>query len=199
LARAFIERAFPVRSPALLVTALMLLGAGCTSAVQSGRSTALDSLDLQQMTDQMAASILADPEVQAAVGREGPLRVVLQPVENRMTGEVLPRGEAEAFIARVRFLLAKQAPDQFTWVVNRDAFYRLRAGELEGQLGPSPDAVDPRYALWGQFYSLTREDADRRTSSYLCVFELTDLDRRTTLWTDRYEVKKVAVKGFLDR
>ncbi|MDB5297598.1 MAG: hypothetical protein JWO31_3581 [Phycisphaerales bacterium] len=151
------------------------------------------------MTDQMAASIVADPDVQAAIVKEGSLRVVLQPVENRMTGEVLPRGEAEAFVARVRALLTKRARGQFTWVVNRETFYRLRATELEGQLGPSPDAVDPRYCLWAQFYSLTREDAGRRSSSYLCTFELTDLERRSTLWTDKYEVKKVAVKGFLDR
>jgi hypothetical protein len=181
-----------------LLCSLPLLN-GCTSAVASGTNTALDSLDLQQMTDQMAAGIMADPDVQAAIGAEGTLRVVVQPVENRMTGEILPRGEAEAFIARIRSLLAKQAPQQFTWVINRETFYRLRATELEGQLGPSPDAVNPRYALWAQFFSLTKEDSDRRTSSYLCVYQLTDLDRRTTLWTDKYEVKKVAVKGFLDR
>lgn len=175
-----------------------LLG-GCTSAVASGSNTALDSVDLNQMTDQMVASIMADPDVQAAIKAEGSLRVVVQPVENRMTGEILPRVEAEAFIARIRALLAKQAPQQFTWVINREVFYRLRATELEGQLGPSPDAVNPRYALWAQFYSLTKEDSKRRSSSYLCVYELTDLDRRNTLWTDKYEVQKVAVKGFLDR
>lgn len=191
-------------APFRLIALAALLGAlpwlsGCTSAVASGTNTALDSLDLEQMTDQMAASIMADPEVQAAIAKEGSLKVVVQPVENRMTGEILPRGEAEAFIARLRFLLAKQAPQQFTWVVNRDTFYRLRQTELEGQLGPSPDAVNPRYALWAQFYSLTKEDSNRRSSSYLCLYELTDLDRRTNLWTDKYEVQKVAVKGFLDR
>jgi hypothetical protein len=30
------------------------------------------------------------------------------------------------------------------------------------------------------------------------VYELTNLEDRTLLWTDKYEVKKVAVKGFLD-
>jgi len=181
-----------------MLAAMPLLG-GCTSAVASGTNTALDSLDLEQMTDQMAASIIADPEVQSAIAAEGALRVVVQPVENRMTGEVLPRGEAEAFIARLRFLLARQAPAKFTWVVNRDTFQRLRATELNDQLGPSPEAVNPRYALWAQFYSLTKEDSGKRSSSYLCVYELTDLERRTTLWTDKYEVKKVAVKGFMDR
>lgn len=188
--------------PMRLIFALTLFCVGllgCTSALESGHSTALDSMDLQTMTDQMAAGIIANPGVQEAIGKEGSLRVVVQPVENRMTGEILPRGEAEAFTARVRFLLAAHARNQFTWVVNRDTFYRLRNTELEGKLGPSPEAVNPRYALWAQFYSLTHEDAAHRTSSYLCVFELTDLDRRTTLWTDKYEVKKVAVKGFLDR
>ncbi|QOV90666.1 hypothetical protein [Humisphaera borealis] len=191
---------FSIRLAAFAILfAAMPLMSGCASAVAVGTNTALDSLDLQQMTDQMAASLVADPDVQSAIGKEGTLKVVVQPVENRMTGEILPRGEAEAFIARIRFLLAKQAPDKFTWVINRETFYRLRATELEAQLGPSPDAVNPRYCLWAQFYSLTKEDSNRRTSSYLCVYELTDLDRRTTLWTDKYEVKKVAVKGFLDR
>lgn len=173
---------------------------GCASAVQSGYSTALDATDLVAMTDDMARKIVADPEVQAAISREGQLRVVVQPVENMMTAEVLPRGPAETFTARVRTLLSRHAPDRFLWVMNRDAFYRLRGRELEGgiDLGPSPDAIDPRYALQARFSSLTDEDAKRRTSYYLCVYELTDLEDRTVLWTDRYEVKKTTVKGFLD-
>src|SRR5688500_8805702 len=100
--------------PVLLLTCLCT-APGCTNALQSGTSTALDAVDLQTMTDQMAASLGGDPEVNAAVAAEGPLKVVVQPVENRMTGEILPAGEAEAFIARIRFLLSKRAPDRFTW------------------------------------------------------------------------------------
>ena len=172
---------------------------GCTSAVQSGRNTALDSVDLVAMTDDMAARIVADPEVRAAIGREGSLKVVVQPVENDMVGEVLPRGPAEAFTARVRSLLAKAAPGNFTWIMNRDAFYRLRNQELDDiDLGPSPDAIDPRYALQARFSSLTDEDLKRRSSYYLCVYELLDLQTRNVLWAGTYEVKKVAVQGFLD-
>ena len=171
---------------------------GCSSAVESGHGTALDSVNLEEMTDRMAAGILADPRVRHAIAAARPLRVVDQPVENRMTGEVLPRGEAEAFTARVRWLLTQHAPDDFEWIINRDTFYRLRARELDVPLGPAPEAQNPRFALWGTFYSLTDESSKRRSSSYLCLFELTDLDRRSTLWTGRYEVKKVAVKGFLD-
>lgn len=179
---------------------LLACAQGCASAVKAGYSTALDATDLVAMTDDMAMKIVADPEVQAAIGRERQLRVVVQPVENLMTAEVLPRGPAETFTARVRSLLSKHAPDRFLWVMNRDAFYRLRGRELEGgiDLGPAPEAVDPKYALTAKFSSLTSENSKRRTSYYLCVYELTNLENRSILWTDKYEVKKKTVKGLLD-
>lgn len=172
---------------------------GCTNAVQSGHNTALSGVDLVKMTDDMAAGIAADGEVQAAYAARGPLKIVVQPVENRMTAEVLPRGPAEAFTARVRTLLSRHDPDRFVWIMNRDAFYHLRGRELdEIDLGPSPDAVNPEYALTARFSTLTSEDAKRRSAYYLCVYELSNLADRTVLWTGSYEVKKNAVKGFLD-
>ena len=178
---------------------IMASGPGCTSAVQSGHNTALDGTDLVRMTDDMARKILGDPEVQAAIEREGRLKVVVQPVENRMTAEVLPRGPAQTFTARVRTLLSRHARDRFLWVMNRDTFYSLRGQELEGvDLGPAPEAVNPQYALTAIFSSITNESSKARSSYYLCVYELTNLQDRTVLWTDKYEVKKRAVKGFLD-
>jgi hypothetical protein len=171
---------------------------GCASAVQAGHNTALDGVDLVRMTDDMAMKIVADPEVQAAIQHSGKLKVVVQPVENRMTAEVLPKGPAEAFTARVRALLSNHAPDRFTWVMNRDTFYDLRGRELDVDLGPSPDAIDPEYALTAIFGSLTNETSRGRSSYYLCTYELTNLRDRTVLWTDKYEVRKNVVKGFLD-
>ena len=115
-----------------------------------------------------------------------------------MTGEVLPRGPAEAFTSRVRVLLARHDPDRYTWVMNREAYYHLRQRELDYDLGPAPEAVNPQYALTAKFSSLTQEDAKHRSSYYLCVYELTDIRHRNVLWTGSYEVKKAAVKGFLD-
>jgi hypothetical protein len=176
----------------------LLFIAGCTSAVESGHNTALDAVDLQQMTDDMAAKIVADPNVQAAIAKEGQLAVVVQPVENRMVAEVLPRGPAQAFTARVRVLLSKHAPDRFLWVMNRDAFYELRNRELDIDLGPPPERVQPRYALTSIFSSLTKEDPKRRSAYYLCEYQLTDLAGGNLLWTGSYEVKKIAVRQFLD-
>jgi hypothetical protein len=180
-----------------LVLAIFL--AGCSSAVQSGTNTALSGDDLVKMTDDMAMKIVADQDVQAAIARNGALKIVVEPVVNHMRAEVLPRGPAEAFTARLRTLLAKHAPDKFTWVMNRDAFYRLRQRELDNvDLGPAPDRVQPQYALTATFSSLADEDPKHRSSYYLCKYELTDIHDRTVLWTDAYEVKKIAVKGFGD-
>src|SRR5689334_14638060 len=88
---------------------------GCTNAIQSGHNTALDSVDLVQMTDDMAMQIGSDPDVIRAFQEHGPLKIVVQPVRNEMTAEVLPRGPAEAFTARVRMLLARHSPDRYTW------------------------------------------------------------------------------------
>lgn len=178
---------------------LAVIVCGCTSAVQSGHNTLLDSVDLVQMTDRMARSIVADKRVQQAIRKDGALRIVVQPVENRMTAEVLPRGQAEAFTARVRALLSAHEPGQFTWVLNRDEFYDLRHKELEGvSLGPSPDAINPQYALTAVFSSLSDESSQRRTDFYVCSYELSDLQNRNVIWSDSYKVKKTAVKGFLD-
>ncbi|HMB94860.1 MAG TPA: hypothetical protein VKK61_02350, partial [Tepidisphaeraceae bacterium] len=123
----------------------LLMLVSCTNAVQSGHNTALDSVDLIKMTDDMAMKIGGDPEVQQAYAQHGKLKIVVQQVVNEMTAEVLPRGAAEAFTGRVRMLLAQHDPDRYTWIMNRDAFYRLRKNELDIDPGPSPEAINPEY------------------------------------------------------
>jgi hypothetical protein len=166
--------------------------------VQSGHNTLLDGVDLRQMTDKMARSIVADPRVQGAIAKDGALKVVVQPVQNQLTAEILPRGQAEAFTARVRALLSQRNPQQFVWILNRDEFYDLRGKELEVPLGPAPEAINPQYALTAIFSSLTQETSKGRSDFYVCRYELSDLQTRGVLWSDSYKVKKAAVKGFLD-
>lgn len=180
-----------------LVAAVCLVLAGCGNAVDTGHGTALSAVDLRAMTDRMAASILGNRRVEDAIAREHQLRVVVEPVENEMTAEILPLGEAQAFTARVRALLGQRDPNDFLWILNRRDFYGLRGKEL-GDLGPAPESVQPRYALTAHFQTLTTEDARVRSSYYLCVYELKNLDDGSVLWTDKYELEKKAVKGFLD-
>src|SRR4051794_2749295 len=153
-----------LRLSALICGCIICLS-GCSSAVSQGRNTALSGVDLVQMTDDMAMKIAGDPQVQSAIAAKGALKVVVLPVENQMRAEVLPQGQAEAFVGRVRTLLARHAPNDFTWIMNRDTFYRLRGRELEGvEPGPSPDAISPEYSLTAVFTSLADEDAKHRSS-----------------------------------
>ena len=187
----------------LCAVALAAAGAGgvlpgCTSAVDYKSSAALSGKDLVTMTDAMAAAIAADPEVNAAYQRTGPLRIVVTPVVNKMRAEILPGGQARLFTARVRFRLAKMAPDKFQWVINRVDYFALREKELDVDPGPNPDAINPEYALTATFRTLTDETRKRRDAFYVCTFELTSLVDRTLLWSDSYELKKEAVKEYLD-
>src|SRR5689334_3301477 len=160
-----------------VVVALVSMVGGCcvSSAVSSGHNTALDSVDLVTMTDQMARSLAAEPRVTDAYTKHGSLNVVCQPVENNLTGEILPAGQAEVFVARVRYLLSKHEPQKFTWVMNRDSYYRLRNRELDVDLGPAPERVQPEYALVARFSSLADESSRKRTEAYLCVYQLTSI------------------------
>jgi hypothetical protein len=184
----------------LLTSAFCLLTSlSCASAVSAGHNTSLSADDLVKMTDQMSTSILASPAVQQALQKDGRLKVVIQPVENYMTGEILPQGQKQTFVARVRELLAAHAPGQFQWIMNKTDYYAVRSRELESHdLGPNPDSLQPDYALTARFDSLTNVTSAARSSGYLCTYLLTDLRTRETLWTDKYEVRKTAVKSFLD-
>ncbi len=151
------------------------------------------------MTEKMAMSLGGDPEVRAAAAEQGSLKVVVLPVQNYMTGEIMPEGQKKAFVGRLRALLQQQTPTTFTWIANRDAYNYVRSAELEGvDAGPNPDSLQPRYALQGRFDSLTNVSAIVRSVSYLCVFELLDLQTRETIWADSFELKKTAARGFLD-
>lgn len=182
----------------ILHFAFIILLVGCADAVSHGRNTALDGMDLNRMTDDMAAQIAADADVQAAIKSTGPLKVVVQPVVNNMTGEVLPRGQAQTFTGRVRLLLSHHNNNSFVWIINRDYFNYLRGKELDNVLGPDPDRVQPEYALTATFSSLTNVTESRRSAYYLCAYELSNLKSGTVLWTGKYEVKKTATAGFLD-
>jgi hypothetical protein len=182
-----------------LLLPFTVIGCANDTAVAHGHNTALDGTDLVRMTDKMAAEMVASPAVQREIAREGKLAVVVEPVENQMTAEVLPSGPAHAFTGRLRTLLSHHAHEQFVWIMNRDAWHYLRQRELENvDPGPSPDAIQPRYALTAKFSTLTHETSERRSTYYLCVYELTDLQHRNVLWSDKWEVQKNAVKGFLD-
>ena len=90
------------------------------------------------MTDQMAASIAAEPRVQQALAQDGRLSVVVQPVENRLTGEVLPAGQAEAFTARVPHPSEPPCARQVHLADEPGLVLQIAAARVGPGFGPAP-------------------------------------------------------------
>ena len=81
---------------------------GCGTALNRHmESTFLSSHDLVAMTDKMAASMASNPQI-AAITTRGPMVIVLTNLRN-MTDTIIPRGEGDIFLHRVRVLLDGEA------------------------------------------------------------------------------------------
>ena len=181
-----------------LLLLLPLLIVGCASAVQAGSSAVLGSKDLVSMSDRLALDLASDANVREAEAG-GVLRVVVEPVQNRLRGEVIPTGQRELFTARLRDRLEDATPGRFVWVNNKAVFERLVASELDDvRPGPVPGRVQPTHTLKGVFRSLADETKDRRVAYYLCSFDLVDLADGRVIWTGQYEVKKAIARDYLD-
>jgi PBP1b-binding outer membrane lipoprotein LpoB len=193
-----------MRLKSLAALALVTL-AGCTTDAinKDSRNTFLDSTDLVTMTDRMAQSIIADPDVQRVVA-ERPMVIVMKPIINE-TNQLIRKGEKELYVHRVRVLLSSKPElrNKFVFVLNRDDYEKLRNEEslTPEQLGMPEQRVQPEYALTGTFYSSTNTSRTRRDDTYLCTFRLTKLQGEGTgvqLWEGSYETSKHVKKEFLD-
>lgn len=196
----------PMRRLALAALLLAAATAGLP-ACESGpainkdmRTTFLTADDLVQMTDRMASSIASDPEV-AAIARTKPLIIVMKPMIND-TNEIIRGTEKEMYVHRVRALLASKQVlrNQFTFVLNRDAYNILQAKEglSESELGPVEGRIVPEYALKAHFYADTKASSKQRSDYYLCTYQLTNINTGAILWEDTYETKKSIKREMLD-
>jgi PBP1b-binding outer membrane lipoprotein LpoB len=188
----------------LLALPLLLLSACTTDAInKDSKTTFLDSNDLVTMTDKMAKSILADPQVAQVVAQK-PMIIVMKPIINE-TNEIIRKGEKEFYVHRVRVQLSGH-PDlrsRFVFVLNREDYEKLRAEEglNPGELGLEETRVQPEYALTGTFYVNTDVSTKSRADTYLCTFRLFKLSGDATgvqLWEGSYETSKRIKKEFLD-
>jgi hypothetical protein len=188
----------------LWVVVVCALAGGCANnggeAVnREAKSTFLNAADMVTMTDQMAASIVADPYIQNE-WKKGPMKVVIKPVINE-TNEIIRDNRKELFVARLQGLLATkpQLRDKFVWVINREDYEKLRAQEVE--TGPSEDRIKPEFALYAHFLADTRATSKTRGDIYLCQYKLLRLsgaEEGVELWTGQYETSKNIKKGMLD-
>lgn len=183
--------------------AAMLMLAACNEDAinKDAKNTSLTSVDLVTMTDQMAASITADPTV-AQIAK--PMIIVVKPVQN-LTNEIIRPQEKELYVHRVQALLATkpQLRGQYVFVLNRDDYMALQQqeGMTPEELGTPEERVKPEYSLTATFYASTSVSAKQRGDTYLCDFELQKIDKEGTgviVWEDKYETSKHIKKSLLD-
>ncbi len=186
-----------------LSAAMLLGGVGCKTyeterpPVDSldNRDTGLQSKDLINATDKMAASILGDPDINA---RQTRMIIVVDHITDG-TVNTGHRFNLDIFLARLKVTLQQKGRGRITLVANRDELHALQSRELEGtggdemgqgggNKGAGPAGLQPDYALNGKISELNGGG----TSYFFCEFNLTGLkgtDARQIVWSDAYEVK----------
>jgi PBP1b-binding outer membrane lipoprotein LpoB len=144
-------------------------------------NTRLTGTDLVAMTDQMAASLTNAPGVTQR--RVTPWIIATDLVVNH-TNDIIPAGEKEAYLARLRALLNQ---------ANVPGMQFVHEVQLSG-----PNRTTPTHALTAHFYALTNDSRTARSDAYLCAFSLQDLQTDAVVWEGRYEVKYQIIRNKFD-
>ena len=156
------------------------------------RDRGLQSKDVNEAADQMAADLLALPALNRS--REQ-WTIVTTPVDDQ-TIDRRGRANYNIFVQALQDRIARQSEGRVTLIANRQDFYQKRSDELEGggrdefgqTGGDTPgaaDAVSPDYSLDG----VVMDMPNRGTNYYQVQFRLTNLRNRTIPWTRVYPVK----------
>jgi hypothetical protein len=156
------------------------------------RDRGLQSREVNESADQMAADLLALPALNRS--REQ-WTIVTTPVDDQ-TIDRRGRANYNIFIQALQDRLARQSEGRVTLIANKQDFYQKRSDELEGggpdefgqtggQTPAAADAVSPDYSLDG----VVMDMPNRATNYYQIQFRLTNLRNRTIPWNRVYPVK----------
>jgi hypothetical protein len=157
------------------------------------RTTFLNSVDLVEMTDRMAASFAQDEVIGQRTPQSPPWIVSIDRIHN-FTNQIIPERQKWLYIARLRGVLAQSDiawQRNITWIVPPEQWARLQE-----ELGDAPPELrrTPTHTLTGQFDALTNTSGQGRSDTYLCSYFMFDLNSGVEIWHDKWEVKR-AVSG----
>lgn len=152
--------------------------------------TGIESQDLVAVTDKMARSILAIPEIQNATTTP---RVALLPVNNDTRFPV----NKEAFLLRLQTQLISKTQGKVRFLA-REAMTDLekeRELKREGNVTSSSDPTlqefkGADYFLTGKLTGMTTRTSDGTSDYVLYVFQLIDARTSEFVWADQAEIKK---------
>jgi hypothetical protein len=182
----------------------LLAGAGCNSYEKErppvdqldSRDEGLQSKEVVNASDKMAASILRSPKINNS--KEQLLIVVDHMDDDTQVG--FPK---DIFLRRLKTAIGQQGEGRIQLIENKDRLRGMQSRELEGggaandEFGqgggahagaPGPAGLQPDYALNGRITELAKQG----TSYFYLEFNLTGLkgaDARKIVWTDDFEVK----------
>ncbi len=152
--------------------------------------TGIESQDLVAVTDKMARSILAIPQIQSA---QGVPRVVLDPVVNDTRFPI----NKDIFLSRIRAELNKKTSGKVVFLA-RDRMATLEREKQMKQSGQVTSSSDPNkvefkgadYFLTGKLEGLSTRTSGGTSDYVLYTFQLIDARTSEIVWEDSAEVKK---------
>jgi PBP1b-binding outer membrane lipoprotein LpoB len=153
-------------------------------------STGVDAQDMVAVTDKMARSILAIPQIARA---QVPPSIVLEPVVNNTRFPI----NKDIFLTRLRTQLNSKATGQVSFL-DREM---IRALEHERELkrsGQVTSSSDPNvvefggadFLLTGKLDGMTTRTGAGTSDYVLYSFRLTDARTSRIVWEDAHEIKK---------
>lgn len=152
--------------------------------------TGIESQDLVAVTDKMARSILAIPQIARA---SVPPRIVIDPVNNATRFPI----NKDLFTDRIRIQLNSKATGRMIFLArdHMPALERERALKQSGQVTASadPNVVEFRGAdffLTGKLEGLTSRTSAGTGDYILYSFQLIDARTSEMVWEDSMEIKK---------
>ncbi len=179
---------------------------GLSSCAAEPRSTRLTVSDLEVISREMAASLGAS-RAMADRGPQSPPWLVSFDRLRNLSSDVLSPSEQWWVIQRVVssqpiLALSEQRNLRFVAPARPNGAVGVSDGPEEGGGGSGASGDDrgpaygvgrwPTHQLTGTLYSVTRATAEDRTELYYCEFVLVDLASGETVWTDKFEFKRVA-------
>jgi penicillin-binding protein activator len=152
--------------------------------------TGIESQDLVMVTDKMARSILAIPQIANA---QGVPRIVLDPVVNESRFPI----NKEIFLTRIEGQLSTKAMGKVVFLA-RDRMAALererelkRSGQVTASADPAPvEFKGADFFLTGKLQGLATRAGAGVSDYVLYTFELIDARTSEKVWMDQAEIKK---------
>lgn len=152
--------------------------------------TGVESQDLVAVTDKMARSVLATPQIQLA---QGVPRIVLDPVVNETRFAI----NKDIFLSRIRAQLNSKSGGKVIFLA-RDRMNTLEKERSMKQAGQVTSSSDPNvvefkgadFFLTGKLQSLTTKSKAGTSDYVLYTFQLIDARTTDIIWEDMAEIKK---------